>query len=163
MKENFALKGILDRMQQGTEDEAYSIYLQLRSEPDISMLYLAQHLTLQTPDGISGPGTESSVKFSMSRTEKELQPIMAKAWTTVADHELVSELVASWFRRDDAQVCPCIDRESLIEPAGAGGTEFCSSFLINVICAARCVSSDSRSQIKTPSNLTPSPVRIHRI
>lgn len=162
-KENSVLKELLDRMQQGTEDEACSIYLQLRSEPNVSVLVLAQRLALQAPDGTSELGAEKSVDSSMSTTEKELQSFATKAWTTVADYKLVSELVASWFMWNDAQVCACLDREALLGPAVAGGTKFCSSFLINVICAARCVSSVSRSRIRILSNLTTYPVRIYRV
>ncbi|KAJ4398866.1 hypothetical protein N0V91_009868 [Didymella pomorum] len=101
MKDNSTLKELLDRMQQGTEDEAYSIYLQLRSEPDISVLGMARHLSLQVSDGTSEPDAESSADFAIAVTEKEVQPIAVKAWNTVADDGLVSELVTSWFMWDD--------------------------------------------------------------
>ncbi|KAF3042574.1 hypothetical protein E8E11_000492 [Didymella keratinophila] len=162
-RENSALKELLDRIKQGTDDEAYSTFLQLRSKSDLSVLNVAQHLTVQVPDDISEPGAESSMDFSMWTTGKEVTPTKAKPWTTVAEDELVAELIASWFMWDDAQVCPCIDREALLGPAGAAGAQYCSPFLINVMCAARCVRLTIPLPIKALSNLTAYLVTIRRV
>lgn len=163
MKENSALKGLLGRMQQGTEDEAYSIHLQLRSAPDVSVLEMVQHLSLQVPDGRSKSDAERSVDPTIPTTGKDLKSVAIKAWTKVADDELVFDLVVSWFMWDDTQVCPIIDRETLLEAIRTGGTQFCSGFLINVLCAARCVSIHSQLRIESLSNLTQPPVSIRRI
>ena len=45
-REYSALKELLDRIKQETDDKAYSTFLQLRSEPVLSVLDAAQHLTL---------------------------------------------------------------------------------------------------------------------
>lgn len=163
LQENTALKGLIERLQEAPEPAAHGLYLQLRSEPHTDVQKLLQPLSLRLQDTPSEQSTDDSVPSPVTTIDTAPSVAAVETWTTVAEDELVSELIASWFMWDDAKVCSCIDKEALLASAGIGSTQFCSSFLINVMCAARCVSSVFRSWIQTLSNLTRSPVSIHWI
>lgn len=67
----------------------------------------------------------------------------AKPWTAVASDGLVSELISSFFNWDDAFYLPFLDREAFLEDMRSGNpttAKYCTPFLVNAICAARCVS-----------------------
>ncbi|KAG5984191.1 hypothetical protein E4U54_006165 [Claviceps lovelessii] len=67
----------------------------------------------------------------------------ARPWTAVAGDGLVSELISSFFTWDDAFFLPIIDREAFLADMRSGNVaraEYCSRFLVNAICASRCVS-----------------------
>ncbi|KAG6057967.1 hypothetical protein E4U17_000671 [Claviceps sp. LM77 group G4] len=66
----------------------------------------------------------------------------ARPWTAVASDGLVSELISSFFIWDDAFLMPMIDRDAFLADMRSGNianAKYCSPFLVNAICASRCV------------------------
>lgn len=69
--------------------------------------------------------------------------VPARPWTVVAGDGIVSELITSFFLWDDAFFYPFIHRDAFINDmraATAVDAKYCSPFLVNAICALRCVS-----------------------
>ena len=69
--------------------------------------------------------------------------VPAQPWTTVAGDGIVSELVSSWFKWDGGCLYPFVDRECFLRDMHSADPQkatYCSSFLVNAICAYRSVS-----------------------
>lgn len=71
--------------------------------------------------------------------------VNARPWTAVAGDGVVSELISSFFAWDDAFFYPFIHRQAFIDDMRQNSPDtarYCSPFLVNAICASRCVSFD---------------------
>lgn len=81
--------------------------------------------------------------LELSALEQSSIKVRARPWTRVAGDGLVSELISSFFAYDNGFYLSFVDQESFLEDMQAGkvdNADFCSSLLVNAICALRCVS-----------------------
>lgn len=80
--------------------------------------------------------------------------VPARPWTTPANDGLVSKLISTFFAYDHHSHILFIDQECFLAEMLVGDdtrARFCSPFLVNAICALRCVSFEMRT---AGSNLT---------
>ena len=130
--------------------EAHNLLAHIRATHDpISVLNLARRINLYQDNPEPHPGLgESSWNPRLASLDLEIlteSPIKVRArpWTPIANDGLVSELISSFFLWDDAFFYPFIDRDAFLEDMEAGNiseAKYCSPFLVNAICASRCVS-----------------------
>jgi hypothetical protein len=69
--------------------------------------------------------------------------VHARLWTTRASDDLLSELISAFFTHDHCFRIPFVDEVCFLNDMQAGDiskAKFCSPFLVNAICALRCVS-----------------------
>lgn len=69
--------------------------------------------------------------------------LRAQPWTALAGDGLVSELLSSFFAYENCYYMPFVDQERFVDDMQAGDvnhSDFCSSLLVNAICALRSVS-----------------------
>lgn len=81
--------------------------------------------------------------LELTSLEQSAIKVHARPWTRVAGDGLVSELISSFFAYDNGFYLSFVDQESFLEDMQAGdvaNADFCSSLLVNAICALRCVS-----------------------
>jgi hypothetical protein len=81
--------------------------------------------------------------LEQSALEQSSIKVSARPWTRIAGDGLVSELISSFFAYDNGFYLSFVDQESFLEDMQAGdvaNSDFCSSVLVNAICALRCVS-----------------------
>lgn len=103
---------------------------------------LLQHSVPERPGESDSPaiGLES---LELSALEQSSIKVHARPWTRIAGDGLVSELISSFFAYDNGFYLSFVDQESFLEDMQAGDVakaDFCSSLLVNAICALRCVS-----------------------
>jgi hypothetical protein len=82
-------------------------------------------------------------KLDVAAMSESAFRVRARPWTAIADDGLVSELLSSFFASDGCFYLSFIDQQYFLEDMEAGDidmAEFCSPFLINAMCALRCVS-----------------------
>ena len=88
--------------------------------------------------------TASGLKsLELSSLEHSSIKVHAQPWTGVAGDGVISELISSFFAYDNGFYLSFVDQECFLEDMQAGNpdhAEFCSSLLVNAICALRCVS-----------------------
>lgn len=103
----------------------------------------------------SGEGEPPAVgleNLELSAMESSSIKVHARPWTRVAGDGVVSELISSFFAYDNGFYLSFVDQESFLEDMQAGdvsNAEFCSSLLVNAICALRCVSRPRSSALLT--------------
>ena len=114
---------------------------------DVVELLRGSDLLLQqsAPDRSGGSETPASglSNLDLSALEHSAIKVRARPWTRVAGDGLVSELMASLFAYDNGFYLSFIDQECFLDDMQAGdvgNAEFCSSLLVNAMCALRCVS-----------------------
>jgi hypothetical protein len=82
-----------------------------------------------------------NIEYSKARNQR----VPARPWTVLAGDGLVSELVSAFFTYDHCSGIPFVDQECFLADMRAEDitqARFCSPFLVNAICALRCVSVD---------------------
>jgi hypothetical protein len=80
--------------------------------------------------------------------------VAARPWATPANDGLVSKLISTFFAYDHRSHILFIEQECFLAEMLVGDitrARFCSPFLVNAICALRCVSPETRT---LSSNLT---------
>lgn len=80
--------------------------------------------------------------------------VLARPWTAPANDGLVSKLISNFFAYDHRSHILFIDQECFLAEmllVNMTPARFCSPFLVNAICALRCVSPGMRTPV---SNLT---------
>lgn len=129
---------------------------------DVVELLRGSDLLLQPsgPERSGGSETPASglSNLDLSALEHSSIKVRAKPWTRVAGDGLVSELISSFFAYDNGFYLSFIDQECFLgdmQAGNVGNAEFCSSLLVNAICALRCVSSSVplHLQILMPSTV----------
>lgn len=106
---------------------------------------LLQHSVPERSGETDSPATGLE-NLELSALEQSSIKVRARPWTRVAGDGLVSELISSFFAYDNGFYLSFVDQESFLEDMQAGNADnadFCSSLLVNAICALRCVSCSS--------------------
>jgi len=146
------LRLLLDLIRNRSEVESMEIYRRVRAavDPmDVVELLRGSDLLLQqsAPDRSGGSETPASglSNLDLSALEHSAIKVRARPWTRVAGDGLVSELMASFFAYDNGFYLSFIDQECFLDDMQAGdvgNAEFCSSLLVNAMCALRCSTSE---------------------
>jgi hypothetical protein len=124
-----------------SETQAEVVYRRLRTAS------VPQHLdrviedpTFSSIQNLSRSGTKDfeSTTLASNVTRDHAQP-----WTTLAGDDLVSELISAFFTHDHCFRISFVNEVCFLNDMQAGDisrAKFCSPFLVNAICALRCVS-----------------------
>jgi hypothetical protein len=127
------------------EAEAELMYRQLRSAS------APQHLdcVIETPafSSIQNLPTSGIEDLESDILASNAIRVYARPWTTLASNDLVSELISAFFTHDHCSRIPFVDQVCFLNDIQAGDiskANFCSPFLVNAICALRCVSSHTQ-------------------
>lgn len=152
-RQNDQLHRLLKLVVQLPSDQARQVLFQFSSELNDPTLLLerVQNMVFasqQIPeiDATFNDDMKSNPRvmaMDMKALTNSLFRVSARPWTTVAGDGIVSELISSFFVWDDAFFAPFIDRESFLRDMRSNDVEnakYCSPFLVNAICASRCVS-----------------------
>lgn len=144
------LRSLLDYIRTRSEAESMEIYHRIRvafDPMDVVKFLRGGDLLLQH----SGPARSGGSKnpafglenLELNALEHSSIKVHARPWIGVAGDGLVSELISSFFAYDNGFYLSFVDQECFLEDMQAGdldNAEFCSSLLVNAICALRCVS-----------------------
>ena len=144
------LRSLLEHIRSRSEVESMEIYRRVRVAVDpldvVELLkggdLLLQHSVPERSGESDSPaiGLES---LELSALEQSSIKVHARPWTRIAGDGLVSELISSFFAYDNGFYLSFVDQESFLDDMQAGDAakaDFCSSLLVNAICALRCVS-----------------------
>jgi hypothetical protein len=128
------LRSLLDCIRNRSEVESMEIYRRVRAAVDpmdvVEQLRGSESLASRLSD------------LELSALEHSSIKVHAEPWTRVAGDGLVSELITSFFAHDNGFYLAFIDQKCFLDDMQAGdvgNSEFCSSLLVNAICALRCV------------------------
>jgi hypothetical protein len=143
-RENDQLKELYNFLRLRPEAESHEIYSRIRasSDPLAVLQFIKQgDLLLRAP---ASPNINPEVeKLDQAALQSSYFTVPSRPWTAVAGDGLVSELISSFFKWDDPFFYPFLDQEYFLhdmrnmDPKAA---KHCSPFLVNAICAVRCVS-----------------------
>ncbi|KAM5379675.1 hypothetical protein ACJZ2D_003869 [Fusarium nematophilum] len=132
-----------------SDAEARHALARIRDADDpITVLSFARRASILADPPVPLPGTGptdwSPRMAALNLRTLSESPIRVHAWpwTAIAGDGLVSQLISSFFTWDDAFFYPFIDREAFLEDMRSGDVEqaeHCSPFLVNAICASRCM------------------------
>ena len=135
---------LFKHLQVRPEQEAWELFRRLRSSKDpLEVLNFIRQGDLLLSCGLSTPRTEAESKINAMALERAPIKVPAKPWTTVAQDGIVSELISAWFKWDDSFGYPFLDQELFLDEMRSGNVDrsrYCSRFLVNALCAFRCVS-----------------------
>jgi hypothetical protein len=146
-KENEQFRELFSLLHRLPTQEGQEVISRLKVADDpLQVLRTVQEASLL----INNPSSPSNSALLDSRLERldllalreSAIRIDAKPWTAVAGDGIVSELVSSFFNWDDAFYLPFIDREAFLDEMRAGNpatAKYCTPFLVNAMCADRCV------------------------
>ncbi|KHN99136.1 Zn(2)-C6 fungal-type DNA-binding domain protein [Metarhizium album ARSEF 1941] len=144
--ENEQLRDLFKLLHSLPAEEGQEVISRLKAADDpIQVLRSVQEASLL----INNPNSSSCSALLDSRLDRldllalreSAIRVDAKPWTAVAGDGIVSELISSFFNWDDALYLPFLDREAFVEDMRArnvAAAKFCTPFLVNAICAARC-------------------------
>ena len=150
--ENERLRDLFSLLRQKSKLEAHDILARIRdsSEDPLTVWRSIKDAELLLP-WASPPGGSSSSHIRDPRLEKidaeawadSPVRVEARPWTAVAGDGVVSDLVSSFFAWDNSFRFSFVDRECFLADMARGEPEnarYCSPFLVNTMCAFRCVS-----------------------
>jgi hypothetical protein len=150
LEENTRLWQLFQSLRELPKAEASELLIQLRNTDDpAALLRLARNISPEVSPGPSFiPREENQSNTRLAATDMRALAnspwrVSARPWTLVAGDGVVSELISSFFKWDDAFFAPFIDREAFLvdmrsnDPTHA---RYCSPLLVNAICASRSVS-----------------------
>lgn len=128
--------------------EANEVFSRLRASGDpLAVLQAVKDSSLLflNPDLYSHPTSSDPrlERLDLDALRASTFRVTARPWTVVAGDGLVSELISSFFAWDDAFFYPFIHRQAFIDDMRQNNpdtAQYCSPFLVNAICASRCVS-----------------------
>jgi hypothetical protein len=129
------------------EAEAKQFYQQLRTADglqDLLQLSGGSSLSFKQKHRILG-SQKSACDLDLNVVGSSAIMVPARPWTVLAGDGLVSELVSAFFTYDHCSGIPFVDQECFLADMRAEDitqARFCSPFLVNAICALRCVSVD---------------------
>jgi hypothetical protein len=146
-RENNQLKELYSFLRNRPEAEAQEIFNRIRASDDpISVLQFVKQgdlLLLNPPTTAGGTGTQELEQLEREAVQSSYFTVPSSPWTAIAGDGLVSELISSFFKWDDPFFYPFLDRDCFLEDMRKQNTKtakYCSPFLVNAICAVRCVS-----------------------
>ncbi|KAI0104632.1 putative C6 transcription factor [Nemania sp. FL0031] len=153
-RENLELRQLFHDLSKRPESEAYTIFQRLRTANDpIALAHSIRQAELLLPPAASESPTLQEIEVDALR--RSPVKITARPWTTVAGDGIVSELISSWFKWDDAFLYPFIDRDCFIQDIRVGDStsaKYCSPFLVNAICALRSYFSETIDTVRRVTN-----------
>lgn len=128
--------------------EATQVLARLRASGDpIAVLRDVKdsYLLLSNPDNFEHPTFQHPIleRLDSDALRESTFRVNARPWTVVAGDGIVSELITSFFTWDDAFFYPFIHRRAFLDDMRQNNIDtakYCSPFLVNAICATRCVS-----------------------
>lgn len=148
--ENSRLWQLLGLLRELPKPEAQDILAQLRSTDDPhAVLRLARNISPPMPPGPSYSSQEKLQEnprlsaIGLRALVNSSLRVSARPWTLVAGDGIVSDLISSFFQRDDAFFFPSIDRDAFLEDMRSNDpskSKYCSPLLVNAICTSRSVS-----------------------
>lgn len=158
------LRSLLETLRHGKSDQVDRVLRVVRYHPslkDIATTILqarqevndvdsTQSLSLDELDDVSFEilSTLTPPRFEPQQRALSLQELCCDSpfsvsgdrWTTVADKKIVTHLISTYLTWEQPFM-RILDEDAFLEDMAAGTSEFCSSFLVNAICAfAACVS-----------------------
>lgn len=108
------------------------------SSPEIQELEAVKRELSKWPQDLSSR-RRRKIESLETLCEVPLHQVKAKPWTVVTeDDDLVSHLISLYFSWEHP-FCNYIDKELFLDDMKAERTTFCSSLLVNAICAHACV------------------------
>jgi hypothetical protein len=144
------LRLIYDLIRNRSEQEAYEIFKRIRQTSDpLELLRFVKEadmlLSTVTPTSIpeSGSPDPRVQKLDADALEKSPIKVSALPWTTVAGDGIVSELLSEYFTYENIFLFPAIHQEEFLRDINERNPKkarYCSSLLVNAMCAQRCVS-----------------------
>lgn len=139
------LKGLLAHIRCCPEVEAQEIYRRLRASNNPQDLdFLARPYWSPSNQGHQQQrSTPWSENLKWSAPPSDVTTSFIRPWTSLADEGLVRELVLAFFAHDHRSWIPFVDQDCFLAEMSGGNTgrvTYCSPFLVNAICAFRCVS-----------------------
>lgn len=149
--ENERLRELFGLLRQKSKPEALDILLRIRnSEDPLAVWRSIKDAELLLPWSPSASGSRDSriEKMDADALAGSRVKVRAQPWTSLAGDGIVSDLVSSFFAWDNSFRFAFIDRECFLADMArgdAGKARYCSPFLVNAMCAFRCVS-DPRSR-----------------
>jgi hypothetical protein len=153
--ENDQLRDLFGFLRKKPRAEAQVIFSRIReSEEPVSVLKSIRDAELLLPWSspasavASGSDTPQSTDPLLEKLDAESlaeAPIKVKArpWTEVAEDGIVSDLISSFFAWDNLLLHTFIDKDCFLRDMAGGNIKearYCSPFLVNAMCALRCVS-----------------------
>lgn len=162
-QENDQLRQLFSILRRASATGGQELLTRLRvAEDPIQILSSIQESTLisSCPDSPLGaqqmdPKLE---RIDLLALRESLLRVEARPWTVVAPDGLVSELISSFFIWDDPFFLPLIDREAFLTGMRSGRpatAKYCSPFLVNAICASRCVSAPKTDEVPRHRSFMP--------
>jgi hypothetical protein len=159
-RENYDFKDLFAYIRNKPENEAFELYRRLRKSDD-PFTTLQQFrdaetlLAFPTHAAPSGTGQKFMHEIEVDALAKSPLRVPARPWTSVAGDGIVSRLISSFFKWDDCIMYPFVDRELFLRDmrsSDPSSSQYCSSLLVNIMCATRSVSthgqlSDSRADV----------------
>ncbi|TRX95717.1 hypothetical protein FHL15_003271 [Xylaria flabelliformis] len=148
-RENVELRQLFRDLSRRPESEALDIFQRLRVVDDpIALARSIRQAELLLPSTAMGDHDKVSTvhKLEFDALLKSPIKIPAQPWTTVAGDGIVSELISSWFKWDNAFLYSFIDRDCFMQDIRDGDPDsavYCSPFLVNAICAFRSYFSET--------------------
>jgi hypothetical protein len=147
--ENERLRELFGLLRQKSTHEANDILTRIRNSEDPLVVWRSikdAELLLPWAPSASGSRDPRLEKIDAEALSESHVKVKAQPWTALAGDGIVSDLVSSFFAWDNTFRFAFIDKECFLEDMASGNperAEYCSPFLVNAMCAFRCVSDPS--------------------
>ncbi|KAI0968388.1 putative C6 transcription factor [Xylaria arbuscula] len=157
-RENDELRQLFHDISRRPEAEAFDVFQRLRLADDpIALALSIRQAELLLPDSIPEELAESNTtlqQLDLNALEASPIKVPAQQWTTVAGDGIVSELISAWFKWDSSLFYPFVDQQCFTKDmctAEPNNATYCSSFLVNAICAYRSYFSNTVDIVRSRS------------
>ena len=145
-QENDELRELYGYLRYRSEPEANEIYRRIRTSNnpiDVLNFIKQADMLLMHPTPWPDRLDARLERLDLNSLRNSVFKVPARPWTIVAGDGIVSELISAFFKWDNTFGCSFIHRESFlmdIQKEDPKNAKYCSPFLVNVLCALRCVS-----------------------
>jgi hypothetical protein len=148
------LRELFDYIRSCPEAEAKHVYRQLRTANGLQdLIHLRGVFSLSLKQQHRTSGSENlACERDLDILASSAIRVPARPWTLLAGDSLVSELVSAFFAYDHCSGIPFVDQECFLADMRAENivqARFCSPFLVNAICALKCVSASIQTADKS--------------
>ena len=145
--ENLRYRELLTMLRAKPEEAASDIFWRIRASPNpllvLEEMKQASSMFLDEDIFASESHDEELANIDTEAWESSPIKVPAKPWTSVVKDGLASELISSYFTWENTYFFPSIHQKTFIEEmtrARVDGSDWCTPFLVNSICAQRAVS-----------------------
>ncbi|KAK4160469.1 hypothetical protein QBC43DRAFT_219765 [Cladorrhinum sp. PSN259] len=156
-RENQDLRELISYIKKRPEEEAFEVYKRLRTADDpLQVLQFFRHAdTLLLMPSSNGALICDRKAQELEHEAQSLSDIKvpSRPWTVVAGDGLVSCLISSFFKWDNSLLMSFVDRDLFLRDMRGGSGQYCSSFLVNSICALRSLMSDRPKIFNRAANI----------